>query len=457
MIDKPVNPNYCATVVRISKLIDLPNCDNVKAAIIFNNSVIVGKDTQIGDLGLYFPPETQLSEEFLSNNNLYQHQELNKDKEKKGYFGDNGRVKIAKFRGNKSEGIWLVITCLDYIFNTDKYNSKHDPNSPVQSFYSLTENTDFDKIDGHLICKKYVVLRGDSGVKKTKSDKKIVKKFDRLVENQFRLMFETENFRRNNHLLNPNDIISITNKMHGTSSVTAKILTRKPLNIFKQVLKKFIPEINDTVYDIIYSSRKVVKNKYINIESNNGYYNYDLWKEVADTLKDYLEDGITIYSEIVGQLPTGGWIQKNYDYGTRPNHYEIYVYRITFTNPAGKMIELSWPQIKDYCNKYGIKYVQEFYYGKAKDYCPSIPTEQHWQVNFLNKLEKDFILDRDCPLCINTVPEEGIVISRETSLWERENWKLKNFKFLKKESDDLDKGEIDIESEQSNLDKNEEN
>lgn len=43
--EKPQNPNYCATVVELRSFVDLPNCDNVKAALIFGNSVIVGKDT----------------------------------------------------------------------------------------------------------------------------------------------------------------------------------------------------------------------------------------------------------------------------------------------------------------------------------------------------------------------------------------------------------------------------
>jgi hypothetical protein len=156
-------------------------------------------------------------------------------------------------------------------------------------------------------------------------------------------------------------------------------------------------------------------------------------------------DGITLYGEAVGYLPTGAWIQKGYHYGCRPNNYEVYVYRITYTNPQGKLIEFSWPQIKEYCVKYGLKHVQEFYYGKAKDYCPTIPIEQHWNENFLAKLEADFMLDRKCPLNNNEVWEEGIVV-RVDGLFECPPYKLKNFAFLDKERKDNDEGVIDIES-----------
>ena len=438
MLEKPVNPNYCGTVVKIEKLVDLPNCDNVVAAIIFGNSVIVGKDTKIGDYGRGVPIETQLSEEFLSKNNLYRDKTLNTDQEKKGYFEQNGRIRAVKFRGHKSEGIFFPTKSFSYITDSD--------------FQYLKEGVDFDKIGKHTICKKYIV-RGTRtpGDKKTKADKKAVKKFDRLVENQFRLHIDTENFRRNAHKINPDDYISITNKLHGTSWVVGKVLVKEKLGWFKELLKKFFPrDIIDTKYDVIYSSRMVVKNKYINEEAKNnaGYYGVDVWGEIADKLKDTLLDGITLYGEAVGQLASGAWIQKGYDYGTRPNHYEIYVYRITYTNPEGKLIEFSWPQIKEYCNKFGIKHVPELYYGKAKDFWPQIPLEQHWNQNFLGALESEFMLDRKCPLCANDVWEEGIVI-RVDGLFECPPYKLKNFAFLGKETEDLDKGVIDLESEQS--------
>lgn len=33
---KLVNPNYCATVVKVEKLVQLENCNNVQAAIIMD-------------------------------------------------------------------------------------------------------------------------------------------------------------------------------------------------------------------------------------------------------------------------------------------------------------------------------------------------------------------------------------------------------------------------------------
>ena len=75
VIKKPQNENYAAIVVEIKTLVTLENCDNVQAAIILGNQVIVDKSVKIGDVGLYFPLECQLSKEYLSVNNLYRKKE----------------------------------------------------------------------------------------------------------------------------------------------------------------------------------------------------------------------------------------------------------------------------------------------------------------------------------------------------------------------------------------------
>lgn len=49
-------------------------------------------------------------------------------------------------------------------------------------------------------------------------------------------------------------------------------------------------------------------------------------------------------------------------------------------------------------------------------------------------------------LCNNNVPEEGIVLRREVN--GIDVYKLKSINFLEKESKMLDRGEIDIESNQ---------
>src|SRR5882757_4597068 len=94
----PVNANYDATVVHIKTLIPLANCDNVVATPIHGYQAIVGKDTVVGDRGILFTAETQLSDEYVRANNLYRHAEKNTDVTQSGYIEDNRRVKALKFR-----------------------------------------------------------------------------------------------------------------------------------------------------------------------------------------------------------------------------------------------------------------------------------------------------------------------------------------------------------------------
>jgi len=76
---KPVNENYCATIVKIKNIIPLQGCDNVVATTIFGYQAIVGKNTEIGTLGVVFTAETQLSEEYCRENNLFRRAGENKD------------------------------------------------------------------------------------------------------------------------------------------------------------------------------------------------------------------------------------------------------------------------------------------------------------------------------------------------------------------------------------------
>ena len=70
-MNKPQNENYAAYIVEIKQIVPLENCDNVVSTPIFGTSVIVSKNTKVGEIGIYFPVETQLSESYLRNNNLY--------------------------------------------------------------------------------------------------------------------------------------------------------------------------------------------------------------------------------------------------------------------------------------------------------------------------------------------------------------------------------------------------
>ena len=426
----PKNPNYAAIVVKIGNIIPLENCDNVVATMIMGNQVIVSKDTKINDIGLFFPVECELSKAYLSNNNLYRHSELNVNKDKKGYFEDNGRIRCVKFRGHNSEGLFMPIQSLDFITTTYPHVGQS-----------------FDELNDIEICKKYEITRrvvGGNNVRKI--DKKYKSK---LVENQFRLHDDTEQLYRNLYKLYPDQLISITYKLHGTSFISSKVLCKKPLKWYENVLKSLGVNVVDTQYDYLYASRKVIKNAELN-SGNSHFYGEDIWGLADAKVREFLQDGMTIYGEIVGYLPSGGAIQKDYDYGCAPNTFEVYIYRITYTNTSGKVFEFSAKQVQDWCKANRLDAVPQLYYGYASELytlLTGLDVEDDlddWRVNFLKALKKQYN-EEDCFMCTNKVPQEGVVLRIEKNKFEA--YKIKSVSFLERESSLLDKGEIDIESE----------
>jgi hypothetical protein len=187
------------------------------------------------------------------------------------------------------------------------------------------------------------------------------------------------------------------------------------------------------------------------------FYKTDVWGDVANDIFPSLRKGETVYGEIVGYTKDGSAIQSmsrgNYDYGCGPNEYRFYAYRITVTNVDGQAFDLSFPQVKERCAQMGILHVPEYYYGYAKDIYPELDTEHFWHDNLLAKLQEDY-LEKKCPMSVSDVWDEGIVIRNESM--NLENFKLKSFNFKMDESKQLDTGVMDLETEESLAEENEE-
>jgi hypothetical protein len=427
----PKNLNYCASIVEIVIIVPLANCDNVTSTIIDGFPVIIPKTTKLGDVGVYFPPETQLSEQYCFENNLYRHGNLNKDQTKTGYIEENRRVRTVKFRGNQSAGLFLPLDSL----------------TPFAHLSLFTVGTIFDEIDGQLICQKYNKKQHHHGPENNKKKKKHRK--SKILDHQFRFHVDTANLGRNIHRIQPDDIITITKKVHGTSVVCSRVLCKKPLSIRERIAKFFGVSVVETCYDNVFSSRKVIKNDYVNPDTE--IYALDIWGLANDTVKHALRDGLTVYAEIVGYTPTGRGIQsvggKAFDYGCEKGTFKVYIYRVTYTSPAGDVFEFSSKQLQTFCNEHGLLHVPEYYHGTAKDLCNRF--NHHYNSEtfnnvFLNLLQ-ELYLEKDCPICSNKIPDEGIVVRKEGNTIEA--YKLKSIRFLEGETKEIDKGNSNIEDE----------
>jgi hypothetical protein len=223
--------------------------------------------------------------------------------------------------------------------------------------------------------------------------------------------------------------------LHGTSVVISNILTKRKLSWIERFVNKFIP-VKDTNYDLVYSSRNVIKNQYDYGKNPNHFYKEDIWGAVAKEVYPLLDPGITIYGEIVGYLQNGSYIQKGYDYGCKQGEHNLYVYRITYTDAIGNVLEFTTNQMVNYCNRKGLRTVPLHYYGPVSMYAPD-------HTSLLNNLQS--LVRERCYICNNKVPAEGIVVTVESNTFQ--GYKLKSDAFYEFESKMLDENYEDIESE----------
>jgi hypothetical protein len=522
-ISEKANLNYLAKVVSLKSIRKHSNADKLQITTIDGNNIILGMEAKENDLYVYFSLESSINGNLLHFSNGFRERNLNRDTNATGFFESHGRVRAIKLRGEKSCGYVCPVEII---------------NEWLEQFttFKITEtdiDTEFDTISDVLICEKYINREALIKLAKANRSPKGLKKLARetkLIDGQFNFHVDTEHLQKYIHKINPYDVIQITKKLHGTSAITGKILCKRKLSWKDSLAKYFGVKVQEQEYQLIWSSRKVVKNgsyylswqetilknslhhfKYVlnsyrealltpikfwwslmatsscfidekresfydelnrhknydvgnsltlnnlykniaewvavikNVPGKNHYYSYDLWRDVAMKLEDYLSDGLTFYGEVVGYTKNFEYIQKEYDYGCNPGEFSIYIYRITFTSPSGQVFEFSTQQVKEFCKRFGLNMVPEIYWGYAKDLF-TIPVDDYWNEEFL-RLISDYYLEKDCDMCVNKVPAEGIVLRKE--VFKIEPYKFKSFAFKLRETKSADDGEIDMETVES--------
>lgn len=446
---KNFNVNYAAKIVNIQEFHSHsnPEVTKLKCCKVDGFNVITGIDSEPG-FYIYFPVECCIDKEFLSKNNLFRDSSMNVDSSKTGMFEDKGRVKAIRLKGEISEGFIIPIISLNTYIGETKVSEE-------------CIEISFDTINNKLICKKYVPNQQKiSKISNSKQGKQPKKKADaEIIEGQFHYHVDTTLLKRCPYVIKPDSLISISAKVHGTSGISANVLTKIPLK--RTILDKILRRTRYTEeYHSFCSSRRVIQDPLLN-PSVSGYYGgSDTMgrKEIHNLLFKDLPKGMTVYYEILGYWPNGTPIQSKWDYGfIKPSapdkwkygrNYGVEVYRITYTNLDGAVYEFSFRQVEQFCEKMGWTPVEKYYYGYAKNLYPDLDVTNHWNENFIDCLSKDkrFNMEMLSPRCVNKVPHEGIVVRNESL--NIEVYKLKCFAFLEKERVALDKGEFDIESEQ---------
>ena len=344
---------YQADVIKISNIEAHPNADRLDIITFNGETFITGKgDFSIGDTAVLFPNDGRISEDFLSRNNLYRHTKFNVDVDKKGYFGDNAKVTMEKLRGINSYGLIVGLEAFSYL-------GVEFPYKPGDSF---------DSISGKQICEKYYSPATLAQMRHAANSKKKTVIFD--LAKHYDTTYLT--------YAKPNPgLVIITEKLHGTSGRTGRVLYKK---IYPSLWERIKNLFTQEKYMVVTGTRNTVCVPGWAEQSQEEKYRV----EIHNQLKDLLHRGETVFYEIVGFNSNGKPIMnphntdkvkdkafKNsfpnpiiYKYATCT--YEFYVYRIT-QEIEGTLLELSWDQILNRCEQLGIKPVPEldrfYYYG----------------------------------------------------------------------------------------------
>ena len=475
------NPNYLCTVCKIGEMFPIEGADRLVKTVINGYDIVIPKTHKEGDIVLYFPVESSICEQYLSANNLYELSladknsnfadvdKLIKDAETAendsdakrcmemaksmcGFFNKHGRVRILKLRGQYSQGF---VADVSTIVNMDPTLANVDWESMVGCQFNMVGDIEF--------CKKYIPATsmrrdnsGGGGQSLWKKRMKKLKRFNRIREDQFAYHYDTKQLAEHIGQLNPDDVVSITVKVHGTSAIFANVLCNRKLTLWEKIKQFLGVDVPLYEYGNVYSSRSVIKNQYINPNANS-YYSTDIWGCVNSVFSPFIEEGITVYGEIVGYLEgSDKMIQKNHDYGCKPGEWKFMPYRITETDKYGNKIEWDVDKVDEWTRNLvtqnpeiadKVMFLNILYYGRLGDLYPDLDTETHWHSNLLARMKADkdkFLMELDEPMCKNKVPREGVVIRKVGDPLARA-WKLKSLRHYGKEAEAHDKGEVDIE------------
>lgn len=391
---------YNAYITTIKNLHKHPNADRLQLGECFGNTVCVNLDYAEGEIGVYFPCDGQLSVEFCEQNNLVRKKDENGNNIG-GYMDpDKRNVTAIRLRGEKSDGLFLPLSCLMYT---------------GVNFDELNVGDTVTVVNGHEICQKYIPRHNVRKGHYSNGNKTRKHKVD--IAPLFAEHADTEQLAYNLGAFKPSDEIEITLKMHGTSQRTGylpvlkgykqdfwgKVLSCvKPKSKFAKKLIAKAETLATPIYDWGYvtGTRRVVLDGY-----DGGFYGSNAFREQhAKTFEGKLWKGESVYYEVVGFTDTGAPIMGNasnkktndkefikqygeetvFSYGCSPvanatvldtkdgnfaeyvpagPQSDIYVYRMTMTNEDGNVVEYTPDFMRYRCEQMGVKTVPVFYKG----------------------------------------------------------------------------------------------
>jgi len=391
-----------AVVVELENVRPHPNADRLQLATVLGATVVVGLESETGDIVVYFDSNLCLSKKFLSANNLYSQCSMNADLTTKGYFGNNGRVKAQKFRGEISNGFVVAIKTLFAI---------PELGETLWSDLDFKLGLEFQVIDDVSICQKYIP--------KVTQEKGLARLSRSLISRMFHKHWDTKQLMRNLELLTEGEVW-VEEKVHGTSGRIGYMLCDTGCRWW-QIWKP------SQEWRILNGTRNV---------DFADYHISQTRKAIEEKVAPLLRKGEQIYFEIFGQDMNGKDIQKGFSYGFEKP--VVMLYRVTVTTLDGMVVDLNRKAVYRRAEELGL--------------LPPIVIER-------------FVLQAMSPFALKDVKDLVLGLAKGQSYWdegtllegvvvwycnEKGVWsalKHKSEEFLMLESRNQDKGIDDVENE----------
>ena len=463
---------HCGYVVKVENLRPHGNADRLQIATFFGNDTCVGLNTVLGEIGIYFPTDLQLSVEYCDANNLVRKKDENGNNIG-GYMDpDKRNVTAVRLRGERSDGLYMPLSSLVFTgVNLDDVNI----------------GDTIDVVNGVEICRKYIP-RGNKRRGGGQSDGNRTRKKKVPVAPLFCEHADTEQLAYNLSAFRPGDQIEVTLKMHGTSQRTGYLPVFKGykqdfwgrllrcINTDKK-MKPFVAKLYDQAIrnaTPIYDWGYVTGTRRTDLENyEGGYYGDNEFREIhSKVFEGKLHKGESVYYEVVGFTNTGTPIMGSssnaklndkdfikqygdttvFSYGCEPTGKKMmygidengdkfgieqdapqsamYVYRMTITNEDGDVVEYTPDFMRYRCEQMGVKCVPVFYKGYIPEYTilpDDVGSPQETDAGaYVMKIAEDFC-DGPDPVG-KTHVREGVVV-RIINRPKFAAYKHKNFSF----------------------------
>lgn len=473
---------YCASIVRIGEVKPIEGSDFLGVTLVNGIEVVVRKESvNEGDIMFFAPMETALNERFLGANNLFEigeyERNANAEEVKRvieaegkdaarrlvGFFGKRGRVRALKLRGIYSKG---------FLFSVEMMQN-YCPEVAKVNLDDLV-GQDFDTVNGELFIEVYIPFVPKKRERLQKMRQKQLTKYNRMIEGQFAFHYDTGSLAKEIASIDPTDVVTLSVKLHGTSVVIGNVRVKVPKKThtsfkwFNRLADRIYCAVWDKLpkawqkydeeYDLVYSSRTVIKNPYLNLKKSADFYEQDIWGEYHDLLLGKIPQDMIIYGEIVGYLSgTDSMIQKDYDYRCNRGENKLMIYRIVTHGADGKNREWDVEEVLQFTRQLMADYPDDLanrlhpidilYHGTLEALYPALSVEDHWHENVLQALKDDkqtLGMELQEPLCKQKVPREGVVLRKDADPMQ-EAWKLKTDAFFSREQKLIDAGEVDME------------